>query len=144
MTCASSSPAPLGTDFTPLKSPPTVCRSFRLAWLRRCPYCPVSLSTYYPHLRPAPRRREEEWSRSRGTGRKSLQGCLHILALGHHVTSGPSRHLELVCFPACTQTGSDLRAHNHPTPPAVWVLGWPSVSLTSRTRLGLLVRPQSC
>lgn len=75
MTCASLSPAPLGTDFTPLESPPTARRSFRLAWLRR-PHCPVSLSTYFP------RRREEEWSRSRGYWKEVSAGLPPYLRLG--------------------------------------------------------------
>ncbi|KAF6284486.1 hypothetical protein mRhiFer1_009245 [Rhinolophus ferrumequinum] len=60
--------------------------------------------------------------------------------MGHRVASVLSHHPEFVRFPACTQTSSDLRAHPHPTAPAVWVLGQPSLSLTSRARPGLLAK----
>ncbi|KAF5917840.1 hypothetical protein HPG69_009993, partial [Diceros bicornis minor] len=52
--------------------------------------------------------------RSRRTERKSWQGRLHSLAMGRRLAFGRSRHPEFVCFPFCSQTSSDHRAHSHP------------------------------
>lgn len=57
-------------------------------------------------------------------------------------TGSPLAPPEFVLLLDCTQVSLRLRAHPHPT--AVSVVGQPSFSLASRTRPGLLVRPQDC